>query len=205
MGFYENVVLPYFIDLTCGMKALEPERQKTAAALSGTVLEIGFGSALNLPHYPRSVTRVLGVDPSGRARHIGRRRIAALHCPVDIVGLTAETIDVEDATADSAIATFTICTIPGVERALGEVKRILKPGGRFHFLEHGRAPDRGVALWQDRLNGVQRAVAGGCNLNRDVPGLLEAAGFRVEFVEAGYFPRTPRTHGYLYRGSAVRD
>jgi ubiquinone/menaquinone biosynthesis C-methylase UbiE len=205
VGFYDDLVLPYLVDLSCGMKALVPERRKIAAGLSGTVLEIGFGSGLNVSHYPGAVTRVMGVDPSDRARRIGRHRIADAHCPIEAVGLDAEAIQAEDGSADSALSTFTLCTIPNAERALGEVKRILKPGGRFCFLEHGRAPDGGVARWQDRLNGFQQAVAGGCNLNRSIPELVLGAGFRIESIEAAYFPKMPRTHGYLYSGTAIAD
>ena len=203
MGFYEDVVLPYCIDFSCGMKALDPERKKTAAGLSGTVLEIGFGSGLNLPHLPSAVTRVLGVDPSERGRRIARKRIDAARCPVDIVGLDAEVIRADDGIADSAICTFSLCTIPSAENALREVKRVLRPGGRLFFLEHGRAPDPGVRRFQDFLNGFQRMVAGGCNLNRDIPEVVRVAGFQIESLEATYFPKMPRTHGYLYRGAAV--
>jgi SAM-dependent methyltransferase len=205
MGFYDAVVVPHLIDLACGVKDLVPERRKAMEGLAGTVLEIGFGSGLNAPHYPPSVTRVLAVDPSERGRHIGRKRIAAAPCPIETVGLDAEVIDVGDATADAALSTFTLCSIPAAERALREVHRILKPGAKLYFLEHGRAPDAGVARWQDRLNGLERALCGGCNLNRDIPGLVTGAGFRLERSEAAYFPRMPRTHGFLYRGVAVRE
>lgn len=200
---YNDFVVPYFVELGCGMKELIPERQKVTATLEGRVLEIGFGSGLNLPHYPRAVSEILAVDPSQRARRIGRRRIASASAPITFVGLDAERIDAPDASADSALCTFTLCTIPDAARALQEVRRILKPGARLHFLEHGRAPDASVARWQDRLNGMQRRMCGGCNVNRDMRALLEAAGFRLEKLDAGYFPKMPRTHGYLYSGIAT--
>lgn len=205
MGFYDEMIVPYCIELCCGIKALVPERQKTVAGLEGTVLEFGFGSGLNLPLLPPSVTRVLAVDPSQRARRMAGKRIASAKCPIDFAGLQAERIAAADASADSALCTFTLCTIADVPAALREVRRILKPGGRLFFLEHGRAPDPAVARWQDRLNGLQRAMFGGCNLNRDVPALLRAAGFELDLLEAAYFPNTPRTHGYLVRGSARSD
>ncbi len=205
MGFYSEFVLPYGIDFTCGMKELAPERARVCQGLAGRVLEIGFGSGLNLRHYPETVSEVLAVDPSGVARRIGRRRIERARCPVHFVALDAEQIAVDDRSADTALSTFTLCTIPDASRALAEVKRILRPGGRLHFLEHGRAPDAGVARWQDRLNGLQRAIAGGCQLNRDMRQLVEGAGFRIESLAAAYFPKMPRTHGYLYAGVAVAN
>ena len=202
MGFYGDVVLPYCIDLSCGMKALVPERRKVTAELSGRVLEIGFGSGLNLPYLPAAVSELLAVDPSQRARRIGQKRMGAVPFPITFVGLDAERIDCAAHSADAALSTFTLCTIPDAQEALREVKRILKPKGRLHFLEHGRAPDPSIARWQDRLNGMQRRIAGGCNLNRDIGALLESAGFRVDRLEAAYFPKMPRTHGYLYTGVA---
>jgi ubiquinone/menaquinone biosynthesis C-methylase UbiE len=203
MGFYNDVVLPWCIDLSCGMKALMPEREKVSAGLSGSVLEIGFGSGLNLPFMPPSVTRVLAVEPSERARQIARKRVAQARCAVEFVGLDAQVIQLPDASADSALSTFSLCTIPDVERALSEVKRVLKPGGRLFVVEHGRAKDAGVARWQDRLNGVQKTICGGCNINRDISGLLRAAGFDASNIEQAYFADMPRTHGYLYKGAAL--
>jgi ubiquinone/menaquinone biosynthesis C-methylase UbiE len=202
MGLWTERVVPWCIELCCGSKAIAGEREKALAGLSGTVLEIGFGSGLNVPLYPAAVARVLAVDPSERARRIGSKRIAASRCPIETVGLDAESIRLDAGSADHALSTFTLCTIPDARRALLEVKRILRPGGRLFFLEHGRAPDPGVARWQDRLNGVQRAIAGGCNINRAIPELLEAAGFRVESLESYYAPG-PRTHAYFYRGVAA--
>lgn len=205
MSFYERCLLPYCIDWTCGAKVFARERRKTSAELSGTVLEIGFGSGLNLPHLPAAVTRLLAVDPSQQGRRIARKRLAQATAAVDFIGFDAERIAAEDASVDAALCTFTLCTIPHADRALREVRRILKPGGKLHFLEHGRAPDVRVARLQDRLNGLQRAIAGGCNLNRDIARLISDAGFRLASVEAGYFPKMPKTHGFLVRGSAVSD
>jgi ubiquinone/menaquinone biosynthesis C-methylase UbiE len=184
------------------MKELIPERQKTTEGLVGQVLEIGFGSGLNLPHYPDTVSGVLAVDPSLGARRIGRTRIASARCAVEFVGLDAQRLACADACADSALSTFTLCTVPDAEQVLAELRRALKPGASLHFLEHGRAPDAGVARWQDRLNGMQRSLCGGCQLVREIPRLLERSGFRLQALEAQYFPGMPKTHGYLYRGRA---
>jgi ubiquinone/menaquinone biosynthesis C-methylase UbiE len=203
MGWYDDLVVPYCIELGCGTKELIPARERVTHGLHGTVLEIGFGSGLNVPLYPGAVTKVLAVDPSARARHIGRKRIARARCAIEPIGLDAERIDARDASADAALSTFTLCSIPVAERALAEVRRILKPGGRLHFLEHGRSPDAGVARWQDRLNGLQRAVCGGCNINRDIRQLLERSGFVIESLDTSYFPGMPRTHAYMFVGAAV--
>ncbi len=204
MGFYDDVILPWCIDLSCGMKALAPKRAATAAELSGSVLEVGFGSGLNLRHLPAGVSKLLAVEPSLRARKIAAKRVARARCPVEFVGLDAQGIQLPDGSVDAALSTFTLCTIPDVAAALAEIRRVLKPGGRLFVLEHGRAPDQGVARWQDRLNGIQKKIAGGCHINRDIPALLRAAGFTDERLEAAYFEQMPRTHGYLYQGSARR-
>lgn len=205
MGFYDNFIVPYCIELTCGMKSLRPFRERATASLHGNVLEIGFGSALNVPLLPAGVTRLRGVDPSAQSLRIGKKRLDQARCPVEVVGLDAERIDVEDGWADTALSTFTLCTIPDAATALAEVRRILKPGGLLFYAEHGRAPEPGVQRWQDRLNGVQRAMAGGCNLNRDIPALLTAAGFTLENTESAYLAGAPRTHAYMYSGAARRS
>jgi ubiquinone/menaquinone biosynthesis C-methylase UbiE len=167
------------------------------------VLEIGFGSGLNLPLLPAAVARVLAVEPSQTARRLGQKRIAAATCAVDFIGLDAERIAAQTDSADCALSTFTLCTIDDVAGALREVRRILKPGGAFLFVEHGRAPDPRTLRWQDRLNGLQRFLCGGCNLNRDIPALLRAAGFELRELDEGYVPDMPRTHAYFYTGVAV--
>lgn len=204
MGFYSKMILPWCIDVSCGMKALGPEREQTVAELSGDVLEVGFGSGLNLRYLPPAVKRLLAVEPSLRARELAKKRIAKARCAVEFVGLDAQVLQLPDASADAALSTFTLCTIPDVAGALREIRRVLKPGGRLFLLEHGRAPDPGVARWQDRLNGMQKVIAGGCHINRDMRSILGAAGFAADELSGGYFEQMPRTHGYLYRGSVAR-
>jgi ubiquinone/menaquinone biosynthesis C-methylase UbiE len=167
------------------------------------VLKIGFGSGLNLPLLPAAVERVLAVDPSALARKLGKKRIDAAGCPVEFVGLEAERIDAQTHAADCALSTFTLCTIEDVAAALRKVRRILKPGGTFLFVEHGRAPDPGTLRWQERLNGLQRFLCDGCNLNRDIAALVRDTGFERRDLEVGYVPEMPRTHAYLYTGVAA--
>jgi SAM-dependent methyltransferase len=203
MGIYETYVLPRVLDGLCSMKPFMAERGQAVAAASGTLLEIGFGSGLNLPYLPPAVERVLAVDPSLGARKVGAKRIAAARVPVDFIGLDAEVIHAESGSADCALSTFTLCSIPDAQKALREVRRILKPGGKLLFLEHGHAPDEAVARWQARLNPLERTVLGGCNLDRDIVALLRGAGFEIQSLETRYLHDIPRTHGYIYAGMAT--
>jgi ubiquinone/menaquinone biosynthesis C-methylase UbiE len=170
------------------------------------VLEIGFGSGLNLPEYPATVERVLAVDPSGVGRTLAAKRIAASPIPVEFVGLDGQDIPLGDASVDAALSTFTLCTIPDPTRALAEVRRVIRPNGRLHFLEHGLCPDPDVARWQHRCNGMQQRVAGGCNLDRAVDRLVDDAGFEIEALANGFLdgPKPMRPWGYLYEGRARR-
>src|SRR5262245_38328907 len=155
MGFYENRVLPHLINCAMTTKAMKDERRRGLEDVKGTVLEIGFGTGLNLPHYPPAVTKVVGVDPSQTSARLARKRIAAAAFPVETIGLSAEKIPVPDATFESIVSTFTLCTIPDVHAALLEIRRALAPAGRFFFVEHGRAEDPKVLRWQQRLNPLQ--------------------------------------------------
>jgi SAM-dependent methyltransferase len=200
MGYWERTLLPRVIEKTCGMAELEPYRQQVTAGLAGEVVEIGFGSGLNLPHLPTTVTRLYAVDPSETSRRLGAERLDASPVPVEHVGLDGQSLSLGDESMDAALVTFTLCTIPDAGRALAEVRRVLRPAGTLHFLEHGRAPEPGTARWQHRLNPVQRRLCGGCHLDRPIDALIEGAGF--EIVRMGNPTLRPKTHGYLYLGVA---
>jgi ubiquinone/menaquinone biosynthesis C-methylase UbiE len=204
MGFYEDRVLPHIVNFAMNTKAMQDERSRCLEDVKGTVLEVGFGSGLNLPHYPRTVSKVIGVDPSETSAKLARTRIEASPFPVEIIGLSAEKIPLGDASVESIVSTFTLCTIPDVARALLEMRRALRPGGRFYFVEHGRAEDPAVERWQRRLNAIQQAVFGGCNLNRNISVLIEDAGFEMEWLENSYLKGAPKFGGFLYRGVAKR-
>ncbi len=202
VGIYREQLLPRLVDRACGSKGYDRWRREVTAGLSGTVVEIGFGSGLNMPAYPAAVERVFAVEPASLGRRLAAGRIADSHVHVEHVGLHGEALPLDDDSCDGALSTFTLCTIPAVEQALAEVRRVLRPGGRFHFLEHGLAPDPGVSRWQRRLEPVQKRVADGCHLTRDPAALVEAAGFRIEHVESRY-ARGPKPWTYFTRGEAV--
>ncbi|MCU4185520.1 class I SAM-dependent methyltransferase [Acidiferrimicrobium sp. IK] len=203
MGFYEERVLPRLIDVALG-RPMEEIRSRVAAGLAGTVLEVGFGSGRNVPHYPAAVTSVLAVDPSLGARRLAAGRVAARGVRVDYAGLDGQQLLLDKASADHALLTWTLCTIPDPGRALAELRRVLKPGGTLHFVEHGRSPRQEVARWQDRLTPAWSKIAGGCHLNRPIDALLEGAGFRLERLER-YVASHPAAFGYFYEGTAASD
>lgn len=187
VGVYRERILPHLVNIACGTPELRAWRAEVAEGLAGTVVEIGFGSGLNMPAYPPEVTTVLAVEPAALARRLAERRIAARSSiEVRHVGLHGESLDLDDDSCDGALSTFTLCTIPGVEQALAEVRRVLRPGGQFHFLEHGLAPHPRVATWQRRLEPIQKRVADGCHLTRDPVQLVTTAGFEVVRVESRY-------------------
>lgn len=199
---YRRQVVPRFIDVACGSPAMKVGRDRVAAGLSGVTVEIGFGSGLNVASYPPEVTIVHAVEPSQVGRRLSERRVAESPVPIVFAGLRGESLTLPEDSCDSALCTFTLCTIPGVEQALTELRRVLKPGGRFHFLEHGLAPDDGVQRWQRRLEPMQLALADGCHLTRDAATLVREAGFRLESVESAYAPG-PKPWVYMTTGRAV--
>jgi ubiquinone/menaquinone biosynthesis C-methylase UbiE len=205
MGWYTTHVVPRLVSLTLGSPAVSALRRRVTEGLHGDVLEVGFGAGLNLPHLPTAVRRVLAVDPDLVGRRLGAQRLAASRVPVDFVGLDGQALALPDASADAALVTFSLCTIPDAARALGEVLRVLRPGGRLHLLEHGLAPDAEVQRWQRRLEPLQRRLAGGCHLTRPVDALVEGAGFRFERLERFYASQLgPRPFVALSLGVAAR-
>ena len=203
MGVYERFVLPHFINCACGTKPIMKQREKVVPQARGTVLEIGIGTGLNLPYYDREqVTRLIGLDPSERSWELASGRAAELSFPVEFIGLPGEEIPLPDASVDTIVVTFSLCTIPDPVTALEGMGRVLKPGGELLFAEHGRAPDETVRRWQDRLDGVWGLMAGGCHLNRAIPELLVAGGFFCDDLQSMYLPGTPRFAGFNVWGSA---
>lgn len=203
MGFYTEQVVPRLADVTLRSRELARLRARVAAGLEGEVLEIGFGSGRNVPHYPAAVTRVRAVDPSTVGRRLAAGRVAESSVPIDYVGLDGEDLPLADASVDHVLSTWTLCSIPDVDRAVAEIGRVLRPGGVFHFLEHGRAPDPGVARWQDRLTPLQRRLAGGCHLNRPIREIVAGGGLEIDELDT-YYIRGPRPLGYMYEGTATR-
>jgi len=204
MGFYEDQVLPRFIDVALGTKRLGHLRERVAAQLDGEVLEIGFGSGRNVPFYPSTVTRVRAVDPATVGRKLAEKRVAASSVPVEYVGLDGEDLPLDDGSVDHVLTTWTLCTIPDVPRALDEVSRVLRPGGSLHFLEHGRSPDAKVVKWQDRMTPLQRRLGGGCHLNRPIDRLITDSPLRISRLENYELPG-PKSLGYMYEGVATLD
>ncbi|NDZ93648.1 methyltransferase domain-containing protein [Streptomyces sp. SID6673] len=202
MGFYDDRIVPHLINLTCGMSALTPLRRRTCEGLSGDVVELGFGSGLNVDVYPDTVTRVYAIEPSDGGWAIAADRVASSRVPIERAGLDGQRLPFDDDTFDAALTTFTMCTIPDLPAALSEVARVVKGGGTVHFLEHGNAPDAAVRRWQHRLEPIQRRVAGGCHLTRDIPGALADAGLTVTAIDRFYQPGTPKSFAAMNLGVA---
>lgn len=200
MGIYREQILPRVIDKALGNEGIARYRREATEGLSGEIVEIGFGSGLNVPEYPPEVTRVHAVEPATVGRRLAAERVAASPIRVDWIGLDGRDLPLPDDSCDGALSTFTLCTIPDEGAALAELIRVVKPGGRIHLLEHGLARDDGVATWQRRLNPIQRRLGDGCHLDRDHTALVEAAGLAIDDVREWYAkgPR-PMSAFYLLR------
>jgi len=201
MGLYQRHVLPYLVHLAMRQKQMVPFRRRVVGAAEGRVLEIGIGSGLNLPLYGPQVRSVIGLEPSPELLRMALVRVAAAPVPVELLEASAEAMPLDDDSFDTVVTTWTLCTIPDAPRALAEMRRVLKPGGALLFVEHGRAPEPGVAQWQDRLDPLWRPIAGGCHLNRKIDDLISGSGFRIDSLVNARLPG-PRTHTFLYEGRA---
>jgi len=205
MGLYAKYVFPAILDLVMRQEPIQRQREKVVPRARGRVLEIGVGSGLNLPFYDRAnIDKLSALDPSLDLQRLARQRAEAAGIEVEFIPVSGEEIPLEDASIDTVVITYTMCSIPDVGKALGEMYRVLKPEGTLLFSEHGRAPDAGIVRWQDRLNPLWRWCSGGCNINRAIPDLLGAAGFRLPDLESLYLPG-PRVLTFTYWGTAVRS
>lgn len=201
-SWYDRHILPYLIDIACGVKAVRRQREKVVPLVDGCVLEVGIGTGLNMRHYDRSrVAKIVGLDPAMPMHRLARKRIARAGLDVELVGLSAEKIPFDDASFDSVLLTYTLCSIRDPVAALREMRRVLTPAGRLAFCEHGRAPDAAVRRWQDRLTPHWKKFAGGCHLNRDIPAMLIEAGFECRDLQTMYLPG-PRPLTFNYWGEA---
>ena len=203
MGFYGEHVLPRINNAACGIKTVEPLRRRVCDGLAGDVVEIGFGSGLNVPFYPPAVTRVSAVEPADLGWQLADRRVRSSGVPVRRSGVDGQSLPFADSSYDSAVSTWTLCTIPDVAAALHELRRVLRPGGTLHFVEHGLAPDERVRRWQRRLEPTQKRLFGGCHLTRPVVDLLRTAGFTITELDVFYGKGAPKPWGANSLGSAV--
>ncbi len=202
-NWYERHILPRALDYACGTSAVGRMRQLVVPRAQGRVLEVGIGTGLNMRYYDQSrVTHITGLDPALQFHPLARERIARSGLAVDLVGLSAEQIPVPDASYDTVLITYTLCTIANPQAALLEMRRVLAPSGKLLFCEHGRAPDASVQRWQERLQPVWGPLAGGCQLGRDIPALLRAAGFALPDLQTRYLPG-PRPFTFNYWGETL--
>ena len=202
MSFYHHYVFPRLLDFAMANRAFRKPRARTLAPARGRILEIGFGTGMNLKYYPESVTRIEAIDPDLDLDRYSGPRIEASRIDVDFHHLDAEHLPFEPESFDTVVSTLTLCSIPDVAHALGEIRRVLKPGGQFLFLEHGRSPDAKLARWQERLTPYWKPLGGGCHLDRPVRDLVASTGLALDPVQSYYAEGIPRLFGYLTEGVA---
>lgn len=205
MGFYSNYLFPRVMNAVMSNKLMTEERKKVLSSVSGEILEIGFGTGLNLPHYPDYVRKITVIDPNAGMKTLAERQIRASRIEVESHTLAGEHLPMRDHAFDTVVCTWTLCSIADVEQALREVRRVLRPGGRFLFVEHGLSDKRAVQKWQNRLNPIQRALGDGCNLNRPMDRLIESQGLTLASIDRFDLPKTPKFVGHLYRGIATKE
>jgi SAM-dependent methyltransferase len=204
LSFYSDVVIPFFYDKSMDKPYIKEGRKNILKNVSGEVLEIGFGTGLNLPHYPPAVSKLTIIDKSPGMNKQAQERIAASKIDVDNKVINGEELPFEDELFDSVVSTFTLCSIRNVDKALKEIYRVLKPEGKFFFQEHGLANDPKIRKWQSRINPIQNVFADGCNLNRDIKSLIENAGFNITEFKNYFLEKGPKTHTFMYEGIACK-
>jgi ubiquinone/menaquinone biosynthesis C-methylase UbiE len=204
MGIYSRYIFPALMDLSMSSPAISKYRQQVLAEVNGDVLEIGFGTGLNLPHYPEQVNKLVVLDANPGMSARAQKRIAASPIEIESRILNSEVLPMRDRSFDAVVSTWTLCSIANVDQALSEIARVLKPGGKFYFIEHGLSQEPNIQKWQNRLNPIQKVIGDGCNINRNIAELV-ARHLRIEKLEEFYFPKMPKVGGYFYQGVAVKD
>lgn len=205
MSLYDKYILPKVLNCTCGSKPISYQRKKVVPLAKGKILDIGIGSGLNIPFYDLSKTdKIYGYDPSSELIKIAKKMAVKKNISIEFLLCGAEDIPLPNNSIDTVLITYSMCTIPEVLKANYEMLRVLKPDGRLIFCEHGLAPDKSVAKWQKRINPVWGKIAGGCNLDRDIPNLISSSGFKILSIEEMYLPSTPKFAGYNYWGIAQK-
>jgi ubiquinone/menaquinone biosynthesis C-methylase UbiE len=205
LGFYDKYILPKFLNCACGTKPINYQRDKIVPLAKGIVLDIGIGSGLNIPFYNKSnIDHLYGLDPSEELLKIAKSLAKKNELEIEFLQCGAEAIPLPDQSIDTVLITYTMCTIPDIKLSNSEIIRVLKPEGQLLFCEHGLAPDKNIAKWQRRINPIWSKIAGGCNLNRDIPKLITSSGFKILNMEEMYLPSTPKFAGYNYWGVAKK-
>ena len=204
INLYDKYILPHLLNCSCNTKPFTVQRKKVIPLATGKVLEVGIGSGLNLPFYQKdSIKEIWGLDPSKELLLMAKKKAKAENMDVQFLNATAESIQLDDNFFDTVVVTYTMCTISNLNQALSEIKRVMKTDGRLIFCEHGASPEPGVFVWQNRLNKVWSKISGGCNINKDIPSIIESSGLVVSQLETMYLPKTPKMLGYNYWGFAV--
>jgi ubiquinone/menaquinone biosynthesis C-methylase UbiE len=205
LSFYDKYILPKFLNCACGTKPINYQRDKIVPLAKGIVLDIGIGSGLNIPFYNKSnIDHLYGLDPSEELLKIAKPLAKKNELEIEFLQCGAEAIPLPDQSIDTVLITYTMCTIPDIKLSNSEIMRVLKPEGQLLFCEHGLAPDKNIAKWQRRINPIWSKIAGGCNLNRDIPKLITSSGFKISNMEEMYLPSTPKFAGYNYWGVAKK-
>jgi len=205
LDFYDKYILPKFLNCDCGTKPINYQREKIVPLAKGIVLDIGIGSGLNIPFYNKSnIDHLYGLDPSKELLKIAKPLAKKNELEIEFLQCGAEAIPLPDQSIDTVLITYTMCTIPDIKLSNSEIMRVLKSEGQLLFCEHGLAPDKNIAKWQRRINPIWSKIAGGCNLNRDIPNLITSSGFKISNMEEMYLPSTPKFAGYNYWGVAKK-